>query len=204
VALTVTDGVGLTNTLRQFVTPTAPAAPTVTLAVAPNPPVVNQQATFTALGTPAAKHSIVRYEWDFGDGSTTTSFGGSMAHTYTARGIYSATVRAVDDLGQVGSTSLQLNLSIGVPTGINAVFYFTPLGPLVGLSISFDATQSTPSNGASITRYQWNWGDGSADDDTANPIQSHAFPSVNTFKVRLTVTDSQGRTSISTQDVVVK
>jgi PKD repeat protein len=203
VALTVTDGVGLSNTLRQFVTPTAPAAPTVTLAVAPNPPVVNQQATFTALGTPAAKHSIVRYEWNFGDGSTTTSFGGSMTHTYTARGIYSATVRAVDDLGQVGSTSLQLDLTTGVPTGINASFFFSPKDPVIGQIVTFDAKGSTPSNGATITNYRWDWGDGSSEDNGTTSTASHPFGSANTFVVKLTITDSQGRVSTTSMNVGV-
>jgi PKD repeat protein len=205
VALTVTDAVGLTNTLRKLVTPTAPAAPTVTLAVAPNPPVVNQQATFTALGTPAVSHSIVRYEWNFGDGSTTSSFGGSMNHTYTSRGIYNVTVRAVDDLGQVGSTSLQLNLSTGVPTGINATFFFSPVvvrtntGP-----VQFNANESTPSNGATIVQYKWIWGDVSANDESSDPVISHTFPgSVGTYAVQLTIVDSQGRTSITRQNVVV-
>lgn len=205
VALTVTDGVGLTNTLRQLVTPTAPAAPTVILSVAPNPPVVNQLATFTALGTPAASHSIVRYEWNFGDGSTTSGFGGSVTHTYAARGIYSATVRAVDDLGQVGSTSLQLNLTTGVPTGINASFFYSPTAVKTNTGqVQFNANESTPSNGATIVTYKWNWGDLSANDETADPIILHAFAaSVNSYAVQLTIVDSQGRTSITRQTVSV-
>jgi PKD repeat protein len=203
VALTVTDSVGLTNTLRQFVTPTAPAAPTVTLAVAPIKPVVNQQATFTALGTPAAKHSIVRYEWNFGDGSTTTSFGGSMAHTYTARGIYNVTVRAVDDLGQVGSIGLEVDLTTGVPTGINANFYWTPTPVALSGSPFFNASESTPSNGASITQYRWDWGHNLTKDETADPIIQHQFPAEGTYQVQLTIVDSQGRTSIKRQAVTV-
>ena len=204
VALTVTDAVGLTNTLRKFVTPTAPAAPTVTLTVAPNPPVVNQLATFTALGTPAAKHSIVRYEWNFGDGSTTTSFSGSMAHTYSAPGIYSATIRVIDDLGQVGSTSLQLNLTTGVPTGINASFFFSPTDPVIGQTVTFDAKGSTPSNGATITSYRWDWGDGNNEENGTTSTASHSFGSANTFVVKLTVTDSQGRVSTTSMIVPVK
>ena len=196
VALTVTDSAGLVVTLRKLVTPTAPALPTVTLAVAPNPPVVNQLATFTAVGTAAANHQVVRYEWDFGDGSTDTTSIGTHTHTYSARGIYSATVRAVDDLGQVGSVSLPLDLTAGVPTGINAKFFFSPSTPHVGLVIAFNANESTPSNGASITNYHWSWGDNTADEDTSNAVITHSFGSVNSFQVQLTITDSQGRTSI--------
>jgi PKD repeat protein len=204
VALTVTDSVGLTDTLRQFVTPTAPAAPTVTLAVAPNPPVVNQLATFTATGTPAAKHSIVRYEWNFGDGSTTTSFGGSISHTYSAPGIFSVTIRVIDDLGQVGSNSLQLNLTTGVPTGINASFFFSPTDPVIGQTVIFDAKGSTASNGATITDYRWDWGDGASEDNGTTSTASHSFGSANTFVVKLTITDSQGRVSTTSMSVPVK
>jgi PKD repeat protein len=62
--------------------------------------------------------------------------------------------------------------------------------------IAFNANESTPSNGASITNYHWNWGDNTADEDTSNAVITHTFGSVNSFQVQLTITDSQGRTSI--------
>jgi PKD repeat protein len=207
VELTVTDAAGLVVTVRQLITPLMPAEPTVTLNVAPNPPVVNQQATFNAVGTPASNHQIVRYEWDFGDGSGTTTTGGNVTHTYSARGIYSATVRAVDDLGRAGSTSLQLNLTTGVPTGVNATFYFTPQGTggkaLLNTPTYFHAENSTPSTGATIKTYKWDWGNGETD-ETTDPIISHTYSSPRTYVVQLTIVDSQGRTALVRQNVEVQ
>jgi PKD repeat protein len=175
--------------------------------VAPNPPVVNQLATFNAIGTAAANHQIVRYEWNFGDGSNTSTIGGNVAHTYTARGIYSATVRAIDDLGRAGSTSMQLNLTTGVPTGINATFYFTPVGlnnsAVLNTQTYFHAENSTPSNGATITTYKWDWGNG-ATDETSDPIITHTYGSAGTYVVQLTIVDSQGRTALIRQNVGVQ
>jgi PKD repeat protein len=205
VALTVTDASGIVVTLRRVVTPTAPAEPTVVVTSSPNPPVVGQQATFNAVGTAAANHQVVRYEWDFGDGSTTATVGGNVTHTYAARGIYTLTVRAIDELGRAGSTSVQLNLTIGVPQGINATFFFTPTPARANQQELFNANESTPSNGAKITKYTWDWGTpGVAPEETTDPTITHVFPSAATYRVQLTITDSQGRAAINRQDVVVQ
>ena len=196
VALTVTDATGLTSTVRQIVTPTAPAAPTVALSVSPATPVVGQQAVFKALGTPAQNHAIVSYDWDFGDGTRTTTSTGTITHTFNNRGIYNVVVTVTDDVGQKGHATAQYDLSTGVPTGINAKFFQT--GSTVhGNATIFNANESTPSNGASIKNYHWNFGDaiGNEEDDT-DPITSHVFAAAGTYQVQLTITDSSGRTSI--------
>jgi PKD repeat protein len=205
VELTVTDAAGLVVAVRQLVTPLMPAEPTVTLTVAPNPPVVNQQATFNASGTAAANHQIVRYEWNFGDSATATTVSGNATHTFGNRGIYTVTVRAIDDLGRAGSTSLQLNLTTGVATGINASFYFSPTNPAANTNVFFDAMASTASNGATITNYRWDFGDGSSEDNGTTATTSHQFGlAQTTYVVKLTITDSQGRTASTTVNVVTK
>ena len=196
VSLTVTDSTGLTSTIRQLVSPTAPAAPTVVLSVSPATPVVGQQAVFKAVGTPAQNHSIVSYDWDFGDGTRVTTTTSSVTHTFNARGIYNVVVTVTDDVGQKGHATAQYDLSTGVPTGINAKFFQT--GSLVhGNTTIFNANESTPSNGASITNYHWDFGDviGNEEDDST-PITSHIFAAAGTYQVQLTITDSSGRTSI--------
>ncbi len=204
VALTVTDASGIVVTLRRIVTPISPPEPTVTVTSSPNPPVVGQQATFNAVGTAAPNHQVVRFEWDFGDGSSTSTTGGNTTHTYAARGIYTLTVRAIDELGRAGSTSVQLNLTTGVPQGINATFFFSPTPAKAGQPENFNANESTPSNGAKITKYTWDWGTpGVAPEETTDPTIAHVFPNAATYRVQLTVTDSQGRTAINRQDVVV-
>ena len=178
----------------------APANPTVVLTVSPNPPIVNQSATFVATAVAAVNHSIVRYEWNFGDGSATSTGMSSTTHTYGALGTFTATVRAVDDVGQAGAASA----SLVVGSGIVATFYFTPTVVHGGLVIAFNAANSTPSNGASISQYQWDWGDGTPIESTSTASINHTFPAVaNTYVVRLVITDSQNRIAVTQQNVPV-
>jgi len=198
VALTVTDPSGLVVTVRQSVTPFAPASPTVVLAVAPSPPILNQQAIFTATATPAPNHQVVRYEWDFGDGTNDTTVGRTVTKTYSSPGTVAVTVRATDDVGQVGAAST----SFTIASGITAAYFFTPTVVHVGATTYFNASGSTPSNGATIKEYQWNWGDGSSG-TTSDPLATHTFGSANTFVVKLTVVDSQNRNGVNQQNVAV-
>jgi xanthomonalisin len=110
-------------------------------------------------------------------------------------------------LGRAGSASLQLNLTTGVPTGINATFYFTPTNSsgsgFANTTTYFHAENSTPSNGATITTYKWDWGDGSTD-ETSDPIITHSFGNGGRrYVVQLTIVDSQGRTGLTRQNVDV-
>jgi PKD repeat protein len=203
VALTVTDATGLTSTLRQLVTPISPPAPTVVMSVSPAIPVVDQTAVFKAVGTPAPNHSIVKYDWDFGDGVKVSSTSATTTHTYTARGIYNAVVSVTDDIGQQGHDTKQFNLTSGVPSGINATFFVSPNPPGLGAVGQYNANESTPSNGATITNYHWIWGDGTPDDDTSNAIITHTFAAKGTYRVQLTITDSAGRTSQTRLDIPI-
>jgi PKD repeat protein len=203
VLLTVTDAAGSVVDLRQLVNIVAPAAPTVSLAVAPSPPVVNQLATFTATATASAGHAIQRYDWNFGDGTTASTSLNTATKTYGARGVFAVTVRATDDIGLVGSAGLVLDMTTGTPTGITASFTISPSNPRPGDTVNFNAASSTPSNGATVTEYRWDWGDGTETTASASPIAQHVFGSIRSYVVRLTVTDSQGRIAITTQPLVV-
>lgn len=202
VALTVTDPHGVSAVSRQDLVVTAPTAPTVTLAVVPSPPVVGQEATFRATATAAEGHSIVRYEWDFGDGDSKTTGDSSVKKTFTTRGVYAVTVRAVDTVGQVGIASLTLDLTSGTSTGISASFTVSPTNPAVGMSVNFNAATSTASTGATIVDYRWDWGDGTTT-NTQSPTVTKTFTAARTYIVRLTIVDSLGRIAITTVTVTV-
>ena len=199
VALTVTDTSGVVITLRRVVTVTAPDAPKVDLEVVPAAPIVNRLTTFTATATPAKGHSVVRFEWSFGDGSSANTAAGSVDHTYTTAGTFAATVRAIDDLGQAGSKSL----TVIVGSGIKASFTISPSDPVLGQAINVDASASTSSSGTTIAMYAWNWGDGNSE-SSSSPTASHTYASKNNFTVTLTITDSQGGVGSFTSTVTIK
>ena len=201
VALTVSDAAGASASTAQAVTVTNVAAPTVTLAVTPSPPAAGQAATFTATATPASGHGISSYAWNFGDGSTTqTTTGPTVTKTYSKVGTYVVTVTVTDDLGQTASVSLQFTI---VGSGVTASFTSSPTDPKTTTTVQFNGVASTASAGATITEWNWDFGDGSVVNANNDPTTSHQFAAVGTYVVRLTVTDSAGRTGTVTTNVVV-
>lgn len=64
---------------------------------------VNVPATFDGLSSRSEGGKIVSYQWDFGDGSTTT--GPTVTHTYYSSGVYLVTLTVTDEAGEVGTAS---------------------------------------------------------------------------------------------------
>ncbi|MFC9734118.1 beta-propeller fold lactonase family protein [Streptomyces roseolus] len=58
-----------------------------------------QTGVFTASGSADPDGSVVRYEWDFGDGTTATTTRPEITHTFAQAGAWTVTVTAVDDEG---------------------------------------------------------------------------------------------------------
>ena len=199
VTLTVRDASGTTASAQQNVTVTAPARPTVgTITVTPSTPFAGQAASFTAAFTVAANHRIVGFNWQWGDGTATSTSNASTTHTYDRNGVYVVTVTATDDLGQSASASA----SVTVGGGATAAFTFSPTNPQPGDTVSFNASPSSAAGGATITQYTWDFGDGTTETKT-DSTTSHAYGVARTYVVRLTVTDSAGRTGTTTQTVAV-
>ena len=199
VTLTVQDAAGTTAFVQQNVTVTAAARPTVTgITILPATPFAGQAASFTAAFTVAQNHRIVSFAWQWGDGTTTTTSNASTTHTYDRNGIYVVTVTGTDDLGQSASASA----SVTVGGGATASFTFSPTNPEPGDLVQFNGSPSTAAGGATITQYAWDFGDGVSETRT-EPTTSHAYGVARTYVVRLTVTDSAGRTGTTTQNVAV-
>jgi PKD repeat protein len=200
VSLTVTDAAGGSATAQRNVTVTAAARPTITtVTVTPAAPVAGQSASFTAGFTVAPNHRIVSFRWQWGDGTTTTTSDASTTHAFSANGTYVVTVTATDDLGQSATTTV----TVVVGSGVVASFRFSPTDPKQNDTVVFDGSASSSTAGATIVKWTWNFGDGSATEESDEPIIEHDFPNDRTYVVRLTVTDSAGRTATTTQDVTI-
>jgi subtilisin family serine protease len=68
-------------------------------------------------------------------------------------------------------------------------------------SCTFDA--STSSSGAGIKSFSWTFGSG-ASATTASAKTSYVYPSAGTYTAKLTITDTEGRTSTSSQTVKIR
>jgi PKD repeat protein len=80
-----------------------------------------------------------------------------------------------------------------------ASFSFAPAQPMAGLYTTFDASASTDSLGT-ITKYAWSFGDGSTG---SGKHVSHVYDRPGAYTVVLTVTDNDGMTASSTQQIEI-
>ncbi|MDQ6817235.1 MAG: PKD domain-containing protein [Actinomycetota bacterium] len=134
---------------------------------------------------------IVTYSWDFGDG--TTGSGRTAGHTYSRTGFYTVTLTVQDNYFAVASVSRSVTVS-RLPGAS-----FTPRSGRARHVIHFHATG--PSAPGTIVGYRWKFGDG-ATGHGSHP--AHRYAHAGKYKVRLTITYSNGTTSSVTIWVAVR
>ena len=185
-SLTVTDDAGESNTDTLVITvaanqpPTAVAAGTGTIGKVP------VTVAFSSEGTDDADGSVVSLDWDFGDGSPHSS-AASPIHTYTTPGTYTATLTATDDNGDTDTTTVEVTVNANqAPT---AVANATPDSGKAPLGVIFSSAGSVDNDG-SIVAYDWDFGDGTPNDSSANP--AHLYAAQGNYTATLTVTDDDG------------
>ena len=199
VTLTVTTDRGRSaTTAPQVVAINAAAKPAASFAFSPTNPSPGQSIAFNALASApgAGGRTIVAYDWDFGDGSFGT--GSTTSHAYANSGNYQVTLTVTDDVGQTNSATQTVTVALGQPGAPSAEFSFSPTQPTAFQTVFFDASPSTGPSG--IVSYVWDFGDGVT---ATGKNVNHVYGVIGTFVVRLTITDTQGRTSTVTHNVPV-
>ena len=173
--------------------PQGPVSPPFNLVadfeVTPTSPTDNQSVLFDASRSQGA---IAEYHWNFGDGAR--GDGRTDDHAYASPGTYIVTLTVVDSFGRSASKSLSITVTPGLQP--SAVFTYSPTVIRVGQTVNFNASQSRPPAGGTLTRYEWNFGDGSTQ-VTGGPTTSKVYGAAGTYQVTLTVTDNAGRTATS-------
>lgn len=138
---------------------------------------------------------IVSYSWDFGDGGIDNV--SAPSHPYSADGSYTVKLTVTDADSNSSSSSTDVSVSAGGGSVSPPTASFASSCP--DLSCSFDASASSDSDG-SIVGYSWDFGDGGID-TIVNP--DHTYTLEGDYTVLLTVTDDDGLTSSSQQELSV-
>lgn len=122
------------------------------------------------------------WQWDFGDGGTSTLQ--NPSHTYTAYGSFDVRLIATNSFGCTDTIIKPAYINIrratinitGLPARGCIPFTITPIPVVTALDV--------------VTSYEWNFGDGSPLD--FNQFPSHTYIAQGTYNVRLVITTSGG------------
>jgi PKD repeat protein len=197
VTLTTTDSNGISASIIQAVTVGAGSVPTAAFTMSPSSGAgVNQTIFFNASpSTAGSGRSLVRYAWDFGTGSTASGI--TVGKSFDEAGSYTVTLTVTDDVGQTARATNVVTVTGGA---LSAAFTISPTNPRPGTTILYDGRSSIAAPGTTIQSYAWEFGDG---DTGTGATASNSYPSALTYTVRLTVTDSLGRTATTTMAITV-
>lgn len=177
-----------------------PAFPVPNVTVTPSTPrrfeitIFDASAT-TLAGAPCG--SDCSYSWDFnGEG---TASGSIVNYRFLNLGSYLVRLVVTSKDGVTATKTIPVNVSAG--TNYLAEFTFSPTDPEVGQTVYVDARGIVPPDGVSIKDYQWDFGNGT----TATGVTATtSYGAANTYTVRLTISDSAGRTLMTTKTITVK
>ncbi|NLV11241.1 PKD domain-containing protein [Halomicrobium mukohataei] len=160
-------------------------APTASFSADVSTPEPGDSISFDASESSDPDGSIDSYEWEFGDGTTAT--GETVSHSYDSAGDYTVTLTVTDDAGATATDSTTISVSSG-NAAPDASFTVSPSNPAPDESVSFDAADSSDSDGT-IASYEWELGDGTT---ATGESVSHSYESAGDYTVSLTVTDDAG------------
>jgi len=202
VTLTVTDDDGASATATaqvQVVSTNAP--PEAAFTYYPESPRIGEWIRFDASGSNDPDGTIVTYAWNFGDGSTpVTTSNAYYYYRFPSSGTYLVTLTVTDDDGAADSISYPIAVGANLQPPV-ASFTYTPFTPVIGQTVTFDASSSFDPDGM-ILHYIWDLnGDGT--DDASGPTAYATYHTPGIANVRLTVIDNDGLSSSVTQPIVI-
>lgn len=169
--------------------------------------VIPMQIRFSADQSVSLKGTIIKYQWDFGDGSDLQN-GKSVSHIYNQPGFYSVSLTVEDSLGNEAETTVEVEAQ-SVSSVPEAVIDTDPIAeadqPLTGtlpFKVEFDASNSLDADN-DIVQYEWDFDDDGTVDQEGKKV-THTFEEAGTYTVRLTVADAEDQTGTTSMQVVVE
>ncbi len=179
--------------------------PEASYEIDPPAPAVAEQVSFSAASSADWDGEIVKYEFDFGEGAGYEDFGSTndASHSYNTAGTYITHLRVTDDAGLTDTDSITIEVETPAH-GVVPSLTCDPAPATVLHSVSFDASGSLPSTGASIAGYSFDFdGDGAADQTGASATGTHVFTWAGSYNASVTVTDDAAHSETLTLPVEV-
>ncbi|MEO8764864.1 MAG: PKD domain-containing protein [Ginsengibacter sp.] len=142
--------------------------------------------TFSATINP--EDTVVKYLWDFGDGSTSALL--SPTHTYTTPGAYTVSLSYITAMGCTDSVKVINGILVGSKPGVK--FSATPRDACAFMTINFSDLSTGNTN-----EWLWLFGDGGSS-ATKNPV--HQYSDTGFFPVTLIAIDNGCADTLAMRD----
>ncbi len=201
--LTAKDQAGLQSQKSLYFTITIPGnrAPVANFSFTPSAPQAESTVYFIDKSTDNDKiSSITSWQWDFGDGFTSTVQ--HPTHTYAKSGSYKVSL-VVKDSGNLSSRVEKIINIKDVPNKPPiANFTFSPQYPKINQIIYFTdkSYDNDKERGGYIKSWYWSFGDG---ETSTLQHPTKIYNKSGNFKVQLTVTDNDGLSSSFSQNISI-
>jgi PKD repeat protein len=184
---------------QGIILPTNPNL-TAAFSITPASPQAFQTVSFDASASTnnsTACNTACSYTWDFGDG--TSGSGITTSHVYRTVVTMAVTLTVTDARGAQATTTK--TITPAAPSAPSGTFTTSPTSNLSTNTDIFFSAANVKWDGRTITRYDWNFGDGR---ETGSGVTTtHRFTAAGTFTVTLTVTDDLGATQKITGTVTI-
>ncbi len=148
------------------------------------------------LSTALSEANAKEVKWSFGDGASETTTNQHQAvetqHKFVGEGEFK--IKATIKTDNLATPEIVEERTVTVSKPLPTAKFITLSEVKTGEADEFDASKSTGSEGAAISEYHWNFGDGTSTTTTSSTIK-HSYATANTYTVTLTVTDAHSLTS---------
>jgi gliding motility-associated-like protein len=149
---------------------------------------------FNDLSTAGAGNTNVTWEWNFGNGQTSTAQNPLIV--YTTAGLFTVTLKVTNDKGC--SRTISRPNYVSVTPGVTATFTNSQA---TVCRAPANITFTNNSTGPGTLSYVWDFGDGSPTSTLQNPVHTYTAPG--TYTPVLTVTSSAGCSATFTGNPIV-
>ncbi len=162
--------------------------PTATITGTPSTGTAPLNVQFTANATDPNSDDTLSYNWDFGDGNTSTEANPTHQYVTASTTPYNVTLTVSDGTDDgTATTTITVNTTTSTNTPPTVTIAADPTNGNAPLTTNFTATVTDPDDGAVFT-YNWDFGDGNTSTE-ANPTHQYLTASTTPYNVTLTVSD---------------
>ena len=200
VTLTVEDGRGGEDSVsHQFRVRDLP--PEARISAGPTTVFAGDSIQFDGSDSCDPEDDLRDYEWDFGDGDSSTLQ--SPSHAWDNVGSYQVQLTVRDGVGQEGTATLPVEIrSLGPEASFRILLNGSEVSEgRAGTEMTLDASASSSPNGA-IANYSWDFGDGNNDTGSNDTVQ-YTWTAGGWRNVTLTVTDEADESGEAVQQLRV-